>query len=235
MSEPNEPLEIFGLKLAPMTDAEIREREVKEQLEELERKREKLLSHYRSDASGVPERYMNESLDTYKPWNNEAGEALGKVRAFAHSNGGRTLILCGTNGTGKTHLGCGIILERGGMYIPILRLVYEVDSTMSYKARETKIQLLNRLCRCPMLVLDEIGRMKVREDVQKELAGYIIGERYADGLPTVLISNLTKLDLLKWLGEAVVDRLRETGDCFEFKEKGYRLQKRENLYEGAEI
>lgn len=223
-------LNVFGLSLSVMSDEEAQALEEQERQEEAERKREKLLAHYRSDASGVPERYWSEGLDTYSTLTGETSNALGRVRTFVKSTGCRILILCGKPGTGKTHLGCGIIRERGGIYIPMLRLVYEVDSTMSYKARETKVQLLDRLCESPMLVLDEIGRMKVREDFQKELAAYVIGERYANGLPTVLISNLSKRELVVWLEAAVMDRLNECGETVELNCSSFRETKRAEVF-----
>lgn len=225
-------LNVFGLSLSVMSDEEAQAREEQERQEEVERKREKLLAHYRSDASGVPERYRNESLDTYRPWSEEAGAALNKVRAFVGARQERILLLCGAPGTGKTHLGCGIIRERGGVYRSMLRLMYEVDGTMSYKARKSKVDLLDEYCYAPMLVLDELGRCGVREDMQKELVGYLVGERYANSKPTVLITNFGKQELAKWLGLAVFDRLNETGESFEFKGGSYRLQKRSEHFGG---
>ena len=203
-----------------------------ERQEELERKREKLLAHYRSDKSGVPERYQHESLDTYNGWNDETKAALAKVRSFVKSSGGRALVMCGTCGTGKTHLGCGIIRERGGIYRTMLRLVYEVDGTMSFKAKESKIQLLDRFCFAPMLVLDEIGRTHCREDVQLELASYLVSERYANNKPTVLITNLEKMKFVEWFGMAVKDRLNETGEVIEFKCESFRPKKRATFLKG---
>lgn len=225
-------IEKFGLTVVDGKEAE--ELEAKERQQEEEDRKERLLSHYRSIASGVPSRYHREGLDTFQTGTDERSAALKTVIMFVRSRGCRILILCGKPGTGKTHLGCGIIRERGGIYIPMLRLVYEVDSTMSFKSRETKVQLLDRLCESPMLVLDEIGRMKVREDFQKELAAYVIGERYANGLPTVLISNLNKRELVGWLETAVMDRLNECGEVIEMNGTSYRASKRAEVFDKGE-
>lgn len=227
-SDPMGLIQRFGLTVVDGKEAE--ELAAKERQQEETNRRERLLSHYRSTASGVPSRYHREGLDTFRTETAELSAALHKVIDFTKSSGCRVLILCGKPGTGKTHLGCGIIRERGGIYVPMLRLVYEVDSTMSYKARETKVQLLDRLCEAPMLVLDEIGRMKVREDFQKELAAYVIGERYANGLPTVLISNLNKRDLVGWLETAVMDRLNECGEVIELTGSSFRAVKRADVF-----
>lgn len=226
---PEEIIASMGLHV--MSPEEEAEQERKERQAEEDARKSQRLSWYRSASSGVPERYWLEGLDTFNATDEETGHALKKARDFAGSAGCRVLILCGKPGTGKTHLGCGIVRERGGIYTPMLRLVYEADSTMSYKARETKIQLLDRLCSTPMLVLDELGRAKVREDYQKELASYIIGERYANRKPTVLISNLPKGELLAWLGEAVIDRLRECAEeTVEMTGATYRMMKRTEVF-----
>ena len=112
----------------------------------------------------------------------------------------------------------------------MLRLVYEVDSTMSFKAPETKIQLLDRMCETRLLVMDEVARMKVREEFQQELVSYILIERYARLKKTIIIGNLKKDELLKWLGNAVVDRLRECAECIELSGQTYRNTKRAEIF-----
>lgn len=222
-------LNVFGMRLSAMSEEEAAVQEEKERQEELARKRARMLEHYRSAESGVPDRFKHESLESFKPLTPELEAALRKVRLFVGAGGGHTLILCGANGTGKTHLGCGIIRERGGVYRSMLRLMYEVDGTMSFKARESKVQFLDRLCQAPMLVLDELGRCGVREDMQRELVSYLVGERYAAGKPTVLITNFGKGELVDWLGSAINDRLNETGELIELCGQSYRIRKREEL------
>jgi DNA replication protein DnaC len=207
--------------------------EERQRQQEEENRRERLLSHYRSAASGVPERYYNESLDTFRAETDSARIALEKTREFVASKKCRVLILCGANGTGKSHLGCGAVREMGGVYTTMLRLVYEVDSTQSFKAKETKIQLLDRLCNARLLVLDEIARMKVREEFQQELACYLLMERYARLKSTIVIGNPNKDGMLKWLGGAVTDRFRECAECVELVGGTYRLNKRKEVFDVA--
>jgi DNA replication protein DnaC len=77
-----------------------------------------------------------------------------------------------------------------------------------------------------LLVIDEIGRSM---DVIKEKGylSYIIRNRYNNRLPTVLISNLTKTELLKFFGEAIFDRFQETCIYLEFTGESYRPNKRD--------
>lgn len=208
-----------GLTIADDMTMDAIEEEQRKALEK--EKRAALLQHYRSTASGVPERYWNESLDTYRAPDEKTGLKVAGVRAFCEGKKKGTLLICGGYGLGKTHLGCGIIRERGGLYMPMMKLVYEVDSCMSFKAEKTKSQFLASVCSQPMLVLDEIGR-GMQLDRQKEYLYYIANERYGAGLPLVLITNLAYADFATFAGNAVTDRMNETGLVIELTGKSHR-------------
>lgn len=223
---------LAGLAFTPAENEVVERREREDNLLAEQGRRERLEAHYKS-GSGVPARYLSESLATFHAWNAETEAAVQKARDFSRQRGCRTLVLCGSSGSGKTHLGCGIIRERGGIYRTMLKLLYEVDGTMSYKAKETKVQLLDRICTAPMLVLDEIARCKIREETQQELVCYVLNERYANNLPTVLITNLDKKELVKWLGFAAKDRLNECGMVIELNCESYRIKKRREVFSGG--
>ena len=76
-----------------------------------------------------------------------------------------------------------------------------------------------------MLVIDEIGR-SMQQAKEDAILNYVLRRHYENMLPTVLISNLQKTDLMKKLGDAVVDRLKETCQCVEFVGESYRPEKR---------
>jgi DNA replication protein DnaC len=82
-------------------------------------------------------------------------------------------------------------------------------------------------------VLDEIARCKIREETQQELVCYVLNERYANNLPTVLITNLDKKELVKWLGFAAKDRLNECGMVIELNCESYRIKKRREIFSGG--
>lgn len=84
---------------------------------------------------------------------------------------------------------------------------------------------MNYYSTTPMLVIDEIGR-SMQQAKEDSILNYVLRRRYENMLPTVLISNLKKEDLLKKLGDAVVDRLTETCKSVEFVGESYRLGKR---------
>ena len=66
------------------------------------------------------------------------------------------------------------------------------------------------LCSPDLLILDEVG-VQFGSDAEKLILFEIINTRYQDMKPTILISNLTLVELGKYIGERVVDRMREGG------------------------
>ena len=172
----------------------------------------------------VPERYWNESLDTYVADTEERKAAAEKARAFAQGarNGGfLTLILLGSVGTGKTHLACGIIRECGGLYRLAPAMCEEIRRAKSFGARETEADILDRYGRAGLLVIDEIGRGIAAAEEQYMLY-QAINERYNRRRPTVLISNQSKKDFLEYVGIAAADRLTESAQSVEFTGGSYR-------------
>lgn len=221
-----------GQSFSPEADDNVAELERLEK-EMLEHARKvELETHYRSSASGVLERYWDESLDTYKPQSDVEKQNVKVLKRFVKMGKSSTVALCGSNGTGKTLLGCALIREMGGRYMTASRLVYEVDSTMSFKSKQTKIEFLDELSKVPLLVIDEIGR-GARPEFQSELVNYLYNERYSRMLPTCLISNMEKLELADYLGNAVVDRLNETCAFLEFNGQSYRPVRRKMAIDSA--
>ena len=96
---------------------------------------------------------------------------------------------------------------------------------MDFHSETNRVNLMNFYSTTPMLVIDEIDR-SMQQAKEYAILNYILRRRYEDMLPTVLISNPKKEDLLKKLGDAVVDRLTETCKSVEFVGESYRLGKR---------
>ena len=113
----------------------------------------------------------------------------------------------------------------GGAFISVEEMIFKYECSMDFHSETNRVNLMNFYSTTPMLVIDEIGRsmQQVKEDA---ILNYVLRRRYENMLPTVLISNLKKEDLLKKLGDAVVDRLTETCKLVEFVGESYRLGKR---------
>ena len=189
-------------------DAEI-ERQERQQAE-----REKL---ERYEKSGVPERYFNEALDTYKITNEMQATAAKAATNFLHAvkcGEFKSLVLIGSAGTGKTHLACAIIREAGGKYRTAPDIVEEMRRAKSFTANDTEADIIKYYGHVPLLVIDEIGRGIAATD-EKYMLYQILNARYNTRKPTVLISNLGKSDFLQYIGVAAADRLVESAEILE--------------------
>ena len=200
-------------------DAEI-ERQERQQAE-----REKL---ERYEKSGVPERYYNEALDTYKITNEMQATAAKAATNFLHSvkcGEFKSLVMIGNAGTGKTHLACAIIREAGGKYRTAPDIVEEMRRAKSFSSNETEADIIKYYGHVPLLVIDEIGRGIAATD-EKYMLYQILNARYNTRKPTVLISNFTKADFLQYIGVAAADRLVESAEVWELNGESYRRELR---------
>ena len=200
-------------------DAEI-ERQERQQAE-----REKL---ERYEKSGVPERYFNEALDTYKITNEMQATAAKAATNFLHAvkcGEFKSLVLIGNAGTGKTHLACAIIREAGGKYRTAPDIVEEMRRAKSFTANDTEADIIKYYGHAPLLVIDEIGRGIASTD-EKYMLYQILNARYNTRKPTVLISNFTKADFLQYIGVAAADRLVESAEVWELNGESYRRELR---------
>lgn len=205
------------------------EREIEEQRQESERR--KRLLYYRSSISGVPPIFYNESFDTYIPENKQDELNLGVVKSFSKAlNTNKVLLITGSFGNGKSHLGASIIRESGGVMVTAEDLVNEYLSSMNFNSKVTFESVLERYATTTMLVIDEFGR-GLKSDKEVDIVGNILCKRYGNLLPTCLISNLSKELVVQKLGGAVFDRLAETCTAISFNKPSYRLKKKEDKIE----
>ena len=71
----------------------------------------------RYEQSGVPMKFFNESIETFTAETETEKKVVESIIDYANNPADRILILYGNNGTGKTHLACGVIRKYGGWYI----------------------------------------------------------------------------------------------------------------------
>lgn len=208
--------------------------------EEVRQKEAKQAEHdciERYKRSGVPERYWTESLDTYQVTNKmqkTAARAIGEFLREIKCGAFRTLVLIGTAGTGKTHLACGVVREYGGKFANAPDIVEEIRRAKSFSADQTEKQIIDNYSHVKLLVVDEIGRGIAATD-EKYILYQIINARYNTRKPTVLISNFTKADFLKYIGVAAADRLVESGDIVEMNGESFRKIRRQNEAGGTVV
>lgn len=203
-------------------DAEVEARE--KELEEHHRQEKERIKYENYTKCGVGAKYFDKSIQTFIPGNENEKRILKAVNEFVENPKNKTLLLYGNYGTGKTHLACGILRELEGLYITSQKLCIEYETGADFNAKKNRLEVINTYSRSRMLVIDEVGR-SFNKSLEQNLLNYIISERYANNLPIVLITNLSKKDFVEFLGLAVFDRLTETCISLEFSGESYRKKR----------
>ena len=198
------------------------------EVERLEQQQKAAERFERFKKSGVPERYLNVSFESYRVENDGQKKANAYARAFLQAikcGVFKSLVLLGNAGVGKTHLACSIIREVGGKYRTAPEIVEEIRRAKSFNAKETEADLIDYYGHVSLLVIDEIGR-GINATDEKYMLYQLLNARYNAYKPTVLISNHTKADFLQYVGVAAVDRLVESADIAEIAGESYRRELR---------
>ena len=190
---------------------------------------EKREANERYRKSGVPERYWDITLDGYRTDSEMQLNAHKCAIAYTteiQRGEFKSFVMIGNAGTGKTHLGCGILREYGwGLYRTAPDIVEELRRAKSFTASESEAQIIKHYGQTPLLVIDEIGRGIAATD-EKYMLYQVLNARYNTRKPTVLISNHTKTDFLKYIGVAAADRLVESAELVEMNGESYRRELR---------
>lgn len=198
------------------------ERADKELAEEMERQRQESARIRLERALGyacLPPRFADKSFDTYRANTPEQERVLRICREYAGAfvenyKAGTNLLMLGTPGTGKTHLAVAIlrdVIERHkitGVYTSAARMFRRIKSTFG-DSDETETQAIEVYTKPHLLVLDEIG-VSYGSDAELNYLFDIMNERYEQCLPTIIVSNIQPDEMGAWMGDRVVDRLRES-------------------------
>ncbi|MES3674416.1 ATP-binding protein [Halomonas elongata] len=130
---------------------------------------------------------------------------------------GGGMVLTGSVGTGKSHLAYGIgnaLLDQGYRVMGID--VYELVDLIKERAFDRKDGTSEReaikafVAPLDLLILDEVGA-QLGTDWERLMLFKIVNERYKAQLPTIIVSNIDASGLADYLGERIVDRMREGG------------------------
>ena len=159
----------------------------------------------------IPERFKDDSFSTFRVKERGDEKALKTAKDFcADINAKKTtaLIISGDVGTGKTHLACAILKEVGGRYVLSAKIESDFNASKAFGAEETFDAVVKKYSGVPLLVIDEVGRESNAKDAQFSLY-QIVNERYNRHLPTVLIANFERAELVRYVGIATIDRLTE--------------------------
>lgn len=170
--------------------------------------------------AGITPRFAGATFDSYRAETDPQRKALAKCRAYAEQfpanfRAGRSLLLTGNVGCGKTHLASAIIrtvvADRcRALIIPAGDIVSIARASMVPGSGYTDRDVAVHLGALDLLVIDEVGAQKGSE-YELGLLHSIIDRRYQAVLPTVMISNLSADGLKSYIGDRALDRLRQNG------------------------
>ena len=133
---------------------------------------------WRIRRANLPERWSLESF----PWARQPGVNRKQMRTFAeldfvakHEN----LVLTGPTGVGKTGLACGLLLKalQNGHRCQFIRAQDLFDEMYASLADRSTRQLLNRLARLDVLLIDEFGYLNLKPE-QSNTFFKLMEERY---------------------------------------------------------
>ena len=170
-------------------------------------------------SAAIPERFKDRTLESYVAKTSGQKKALAFAKEYAENfdqvlKNGRSAIFTGKVGTGKTHLAVGIALsimqqQRSALFVTVQRLIRRIKDSWRTK-EETESDVVNAFASPDLLILDEVG-VQFGSEFEKQQLFDVLNERYEKLKPSILLSNIPSEQLSDYLGERVMDRLRENG------------------------
>jgi len=211
---------IPGGSKCPLCANRVREEEDRIQAEEDHKKAMAAILARRLGSAMIPPRFQGKTFEGYRPEDDKQRKVLGVCVSYAeqfnkHYSDGRSLLLLGNVGTGKTHLAAAIaqhVIANGftAVYRTVYGILQHVKGSFDREAEYNESEAFKAFIDPHLLVIDEVGATKSSEFEQQTLFNIING-RYEQKIPTIVISNLMPEELVSALGERCVDRLREGG------------------------
>lgn len=172
--------------------------------------------HYRAAITDSPEilAWLTELVDHAREAQAERGAPVASIAQ------GRSLLLLGPTGTGKTHQTYGAIRElaitgvaanwvvttAADMYAA-LRPRHGIDSEAEFR----------RYRDASILLLDDLGAERKPTEFTEEINFRLINWRYENHKPTLITSNLVPKEISERLGDRVTSRLIEMCERVVFK------------------
>lgn len=217
----------------PTCADEKREAAEEESKREAEQERRQGWIDSRLKSSGIPKKFAGKGFDNYQPVNDKAAARKQAVMQYADlivskDHDGKSLIMVGKLGNGKTHLACALlsdVITRTGdecKYVTFSEVVRSVKASWKNDSQVSEEGIYKTLSKPELLVIDEVGMQNFTE-FEQTVAYEVINARYLNEKPTVLVTNLQAKDLSPTIGERAVDRLREGGGkALDFDWDSYR-------------
>jgi len=160
---------------------------------------------FKKSISNIPRRYK---AALFEAKTDEQQKLIDKFRS--NFNGKNIhdvsdMLIVGTVGTGKTYITIGLLnkLLEANIYC---RYSTEYDLLNLYFMK--KYDKFNQFKSTDVLVIDELGKRDL-QDWQMIQIEELLSYRYNEQLPTILITNRNKEKFKEFVGDRIVDRLKD--------------------------
>lgn len=136
----------------------------------------------------IEREFFEATFENFQTPNEQLEHARNVVKLLC-DGGIKKVVMIGTNGTGKTHLGCAALHFIGdGKIMTAYEIGLAIRDTYRPGCKRTELDVIEPLALTPLLVIDEIGRSKGGEADERWFS-YIVDKRHTRRLPIILISN----------------------------------------------
>lgn len=199
------------------------------------------------DKSCLPKRFLSRTFDSFNRTNEVQIKAYSKAIEYNEKfkefeEIGQGLYICGSFGTGKTHLavavgisllnkGINVIFKTAGDILEDIRKTFDED----YEGINS-YAVLDIYRSCELLIIDDLGKEKPTEFSVTSLFS-IINSRYENMKPTIITSNFSLDNLPKALtpakgdistAQSIASRLRESCDIINMTWDDFRGKPKTN-------
>lgn len=199
------------------------EREEKEKERERARKEEEIKRRMNFFLDTVPLRFKNATFDTFIC----TSEKQESVIEFLKK--GKSAIIYGSNGTGKTHLAfasCFYQVSKGKTAKYVLAFDFFNEIRKSFGDYSTDM-VIAKYEDVDYLVIDEIDKTQ-GTPMEFPYLYSLINKRYNAMLPTVLVTNARPDEFQEIIGVSALDRVASEGKVIDLTGENYRQRKCKN-------